>query len=172
MPESPLTLSSAAAAQTERIAAELTERLRPGDVVLLSGDLGAGKTTFVRGAARALDVGVPVTSPTFTIGHIYELSDRSPRTGAPSVRTRAGLRAIAHLDLYRLGSIAAEDPDLLADYIGADTITFVEWPAAAEYEVEELGRVAFRVLIEHAGGDARTLTISAGGQLRHSDRRS
>ncbi len=135
--------TTASSLETEAVAAEIAARLVPGDVVLLSGDLGAGKTTFVRGAARALGFSGPVTSPTFTIGHIYD--------GAGPV--------ISHLDLYRLGSMAAEDPDLLADYIGGDTITFVEWPATGEHEIEELGRVAFRVTLEHAGDDSRTITV-------------
>jgi tRNA threonylcarbamoyladenosine biosynthesis protein TsaE len=130
---------------TEALAGRLAATLSPGDVVLLSGDLGAGKTTFVRGAARALGVEGPVTSPTFTIGHIYT-SDDAP---------------VAHLDLYRLGSMAAEDPDLLADYIGSDTIAFVEWPDTGEHEIEQLGRIAYRVRLEHAGEDSRTVTVSA-----------
>src|SRR6185312_2184811 len=81
------------AGRTEEIAAELAAELRPGDVVLLSGDLGSGKTTFVRGAARALGVSGPVTSPTFTIGQRYE-----------------GRVPVSHLDLYRLGGLDAEEP--------------------------------------------------------------
>ncbi|MET0560344.1 MAG: tRNA (adenosine(37)-N6)-threonylcarbamoyltransferase complex ATPase subunit type 1 TsaE, partial [Gaiellaceae bacterium] len=64
-------LASTSAGETERIAAALAERLAVGDVVTVSGELGAGKTTFVRGASRALGVTSPVTSPTFTIGHRY-----------------------------------------------------------------------------------------------------
>ena len=81
--------------------------------MLVAGELGAGKTTFVRGACRALGVTGPVTSPTFTIGQRYPA---------------AGRGVVAHLDLYRLGSLADEDPDLLADYLGPETIAFVEWP--------------------------------------------
>jgi tRNA threonylcarbamoyladenosine biosynthesis protein TsaE len=108
--------------------------------VLVSGELGSGKTTFVRGACRALGVEGPVTSPTFTIGHV--LGD-SPE--------------IAHLDLYRLGSLAGEDPALLEDYLTPERVGFVEWPAAAE---AELARVAARVTLEHAGGDRRRITVA------------
>jgi tRNA threonylcarbamoyladenosine biosynthesis protein TsaE len=111
----------------------------------VEGELGAGKTTFVRGACRALGVTGPVTSPTFTIGQ------RHPATGSVSV--------VAHLDLYRLSSLADEDPDLLADYLGPDTITFVEWPEAGERELAELGHVAARVQLEHAGGDRRRIEV-------------
>ena len=108
-------------------------------MVLVSGELGSGKTTFVRGAARALGVEGPVTSPTFTVGHVLG--------GSPEV---------AHLDLYRLESLAGEDPALLDDYLTPERIGFVEWPAVAE---PELRRVAARVRLEHAGEDRRRITI-------------
>jgi tRNA threonylcarbamoyladenosine biosynthesis protein TsaE len=125
--------------ETEAAGAELAGRLAPGDVVLVSGELGSGKTTFVRGACRALGVSGPVTSPTFTIGQV--LGD-SPE--------------VAHLDLFRLGSLAGEDPALLEDYLTPERVGFVEWPSVAEPELE---RVVFRVLLEHAGGDRRRITV-------------
>jgi tRNA threonylcarbamoyladenosine biosynthesis protein TsaE len=126
--------------ETEAAGAAVAERLSPGDVVLVSGELGSGKTTFVRGACRALGVDGPVTSPTFTIGHVLG--------GAPEV---------AHLDLYRLGSLAGEDPALLEDYLTPERVAFVEWPEVAE---PALDRVAARVRLEHAGGDRRRITFS------------
>ena len=137
------------ATETEKLGAELARALRPGDVVLIEGELGSGKTTFVRGAARALGVTDPVTSPTFTIGQRYP--------AAPPIAY------VSHVDLYRLASLRDEDPDLLADYIGADTITFVEWPAAAVREIGELGRIAQRVRLTHAGGDRREIEFSEAG---------
>jgi tRNA threonylcarbamoyladenosine biosynthesis protein TsaE len=131
-------------AQTEALAAELAAELAPGDVVLVEGELGAGKTTFVRGACRALGVDGIVTSPTFTIGQRYEAS-------VP----------VSHLDLYRVADLGNEDPDLLADYITPDRIAFVEWPENAAQTIAELSRLAARVLIEHAGGDRRVVTIEA-----------
>jgi tRNA threonylcarbamoyladenosine biosynthesis protein TsaE len=125
--------------ETEAAAAELAARLRPGDVVLVTGELGSGKTTFVRGAARALGVEGPITSPTFTIGHLLP--------GRPDV---------AHLDLYRLGSLAGEDPALLDDYLTPDRVAFVEWPDAAAAVFD---RVAARVRLEHVGGDHRRIRI-------------
>jgi tRNA threonylcarbamoyladenosine biosynthesis protein TsaE len=139
-------LLTESAAATERAGAELAARLRPGDVVLVSGDLGAGKTTFVRGAARALGVEGPVTSPTFVVGVLHEAA-RGP---------------VAHLDLYRLGGLAGEDPGLLDPYFGPDVITFVEWPERAETEALLGGRaIAHRVTLEHAGADARRLTMES-----------
>lgn len=130
---------------TEELGAELAATLVPGDVVLVSGDLGAGKTTLVRGALRALGVTEPVTSPTFVVGLLY--------WGASS--------RIAHLDLYRLGSLDDEDPGLLDSYFGDDVITFVEWPERAE-DAEWPGarRVSARVSLDHAGADRRRVEIA------------
>jgi tRNA threonylcarbamoyladenosine biosynthesis protein TsaE len=130
--------------QTEAIAAELAAGLAAGDVVLVEGELGAGKTTFVRGACRALGVEGVVTSPTFTIGQRYP-----------------GAVPVSHLDLYRVADLGAEDPDLLDEYLGPDRIAFVEWPRSAAATIAGLARVAARVVIEHGGGDQRVLTIEA-----------
>ena len=125
---------TSSAEETEARGAELAGRLTPGDVVLVSGDLGAGKTTFVRGALRALGVTERVTSPTFVVGHLYDADVR-----------------LAHLDLYRLAGMEDEEPDLLDPYFGPDTITFVEWP-----EHGEPSRPAtHRVTLAHVGGDVR-----------------
>ncbi len=127
--------------ETEAIGARLAQRLRPGDVVLVRGELGAGKTTFVRGAARALGVTDPVTSPSFGIGHRYAGADVT----------------VSHLDLYRLGGLAEEDPSLLAEYLGPDRVAFVEWPERGD---EELHGARVSVTLRHAGGDRRTLELS------------
>jgi tRNA threonylcarbamoyladenosine biosynthesis protein TsaE len=136
--------SSGNAAETEALGARLAEKLEPGDLVLVAGELGAGKTTLIRGAARTLGVRDPITSPTFTIGHRY-----------------FGRVPISHLDLYRLAGLGDEDPGLLDDYIGPDSIAFVEWPEVGgrEPELTAAGRI-FRVEIRHAGGDRREVDIS------------
>jgi tRNA threonylcarbamoyladenosine biosynthesis protein TsaE len=133
---------SDSAAETEAIGARMAAGLEPGDVVLIQGELGAGKTTLVRGAARALGVRQPVTSPTFTIGQRYP---------APV--------PVAHLDLYRVPGLAGEDPDLLSDYLRADTIAFVEWPEGGEELLGAFARIAARVRLEHAGGERRRVSI-------------
>jgi tRNA threonylcarbamoyladenosine biosynthesis protein TsaE len=134
---------TAGPAATERAGAALAAALEPGAVVLVSGELGAGKTTFVRGALRALGVEGPVTSPTFVVGHAYE--------------GRAG--PVAHLDLYRLAGMGGEDPGLLDPFFAPAAIAFVEWPEHAEgaWPPE---RVTHRVRLEHAGGDRRRIEIS------------
>jgi tRNA threonylcarbamoyladenosine biosynthesis protein TsaE len=101
---------TASPGETEALAAELARQLRTGDVVAVSGELGAGKTTFVRGAARSLGVTGPVSSPTFTLGHRYD---------APV--------PVAHLDLYRIAGLDPEEWGDLEPYFDG-TIAFVEWP--------------------------------------------
>jgi tRNA threonylcarbamoyladenosine biosynthesis protein TsaE len=133
-------------AETEALGAELAGELRDGDVVLVQGELGAGKTTLVRGAARALGVSDPVTSPTFSIGHRYRAADLT----------------VSHLDLYRLAGLEGEDPGLLADYLGAGRIAFVEWPEQAD---TELAQARIRVLLAHAGGDRRRIEVSGAQRL-------
>jgi tRNA threonylcarbamoyladenosine biosynthesis protein TsaE len=109
-------------------------------VVLVQGEMGAGKTTFVRGACRALGVSAPVTSPTFTIGRRYE-----------------GRVPVSHLDLHRVASLRDEDPGLLEDYMGPDRVTFVEWPEAARDELG--GSRVRRVRLTHLGEDRRRVEI-------------
>jgi tRNA threonylcarbamoyladenosine biosynthesis protein TsaE len=136
----PEALETDGPAETEAAGARLAQRLGPGDVVLVSGELGAGKTTFVRGAARALGVSGPITSPTFTIGRRY--AARVP---------------VSHLDLYRLDAgLGEEDPALLADYLTPDAIAFVEWPERARTALPATARVR----LEHAGGDRRRVEIA------------
>ncbi len=124
---------------TERAGAELAATLEPGDIVLISGELGAGKTTFVRGALRRLGVTGPITSPTFVVGHQYDGS-------------------LAHLDLYRLAGMGGEDPGLLDPFFAPETIVFVEWPEHAP-DAFPAERVAYRVRLAHAGGDDRRIEI-------------
>jgi tRNA threonylcarbamoyladenosine biosynthesis protein TsaE len=138
----PTTTETTAAEETEELAARLAERLRPGDVVLVSGELGAGKTTFVRGACRALGISGAVTSPTFTIARRYD-----------------GVVPVSHLDLYRLGDLADEDPALLADELGPDRVAFVEWPEVGAPAGLDPERIVAQVRLEHRGGDRRLVVV-------------
>lgn len=133
-------LASASAGETEGIAAVLARRLRLGDVVTVSGELGSGKTTFVRGACRALGVESPVTSPTFTIGHRY--------TGAIDV---------SHLDLYRFAGVSAAEWGDLEPYFD-EAVIFVEWPEAG---ASVLPPARLAVSLEHAGGDRRRVVLAS-----------
>jgi tRNA threonylcarbamoyladenosine biosynthesis protein TsaE len=128
--------------ETEAFGAELAESLKDGDVVLVRGELGSGKTTLVRGAARALGVSDPVTSPSFSIGHRYRAGERL---------------TVSHLDLYRLPGLEHEDPDLLADYLGEGRIAFVEWPPDAE---RELAGARLLVSLFHCGADRRRIEVT------------
>ncbi len=144
MPASEPPATTRSAAQTEALGARLAARLRPGDVVLLTGEMGTGKTTLVRGALRSLGVTRPVTSPTFTLGHRYDEA-RPPAS---------------HLDLHRLTGLDDEDPALLEDYVGPGRIAFVEWPEVAVPALDGLGRIAARVMLEHAGEDTRRIAVT------------
>jgi len=129
---------SGSAADTEDIAAAVAAALRSGDVVTVSGELGAGKTTFVRGACRALGVTGPVTSPTYTIGHRY-----------------AGDPDVSHLDLYRFVDVSAAEWADLEPYF-QDAVVFVEWPEAAG---AGLPAVQARVRLEHIDETRRRIRL-------------
>ncbi|MBA3366604.1 MAG: tRNA (adenosine(37)-N6)-threonylcarbamoyltransferase complex ATPase subunit type 1 TsaE [Actinobacteria bacterium] len=149
-------LTSSSVEETERLAARLASVLVPNDVVTVAGELGSGKTTFIRGACRALGVGAPVTSPTFTIGHRYE--GRSP---------------ISHLDLYRFSGVSAAEWGDIEPYFER-SIVFVEWPEAA---AGALPPVRFSVGLEHLDAESRLITVESSdrflleGALRGADAR-
>ncbi len=133
-------MATASAEETEEVAARLAMRLRPSDVVTVSGELGSGKTTFVRGACRALGVIAPVTSPTFTIGHRY-----------------AATVDVSHLDLFRFSGFSPAEWGDLEPYF-EDAIVFVEWPEAGR---DALPPARVVVRLEHAGGDRRRIELGA-----------
>src|SRR5213079_298565 len=125
--------------ETEALAAELAARLVQGDVVTVSGELGSGKTTFVRGACVALGVRERVTSPTYTIGHRYHGEHGE----------------VSHLDLYRFDRVSSAEWGDLEPYFD-DAIAFVEWPEAG---AGVLPPARFSVSLRHAGGDHRMVSI-------------
>ena len=130
-------IESSSPEETEAVAARLAAVLRPGDVVTVAGELGAGKTTFVRGACRALGITQPVTSPTFTIGHRYD--------------------GVAHLDLYRFAGVSAAEWGDLEPYFDG-TIAFVEWPEAGEAALPE---PRFRVRMRHIDEAHRMIELES-----------
>ena len=133
-----MTFHTSTPEETEALAARLAAALAPGDVVTVSGELGSGKTTFVRGACRALGVTVPVTSPTFTIGHRYD-----------------GRVPVSHLDLYRFANVSHAEWGDLEPYFD-DAVAFVEWPEAG---AGVLPAPRFRVRMRHSGRERRAITI-------------
>jgi tRNA threonylcarbamoyladenosine biosynthesis protein TsaE len=131
---------SAAAAETEALAATLAPALAVGDVVTVAGELGSGKTTFVRGACRALGITAPVTSPTFTIGHRYP-----------------GTSDVSHLDLFRFEGLSAAEWGDLEPYF-EDAICFVEWPEAA---AGALPPVRVEVRLSHVDSTHRLISLES-----------
>ena len=138
-------VETGSAAETEALGARLAANLRAGDVVAVNGELGAGKTTFVRGACRELGVDGPVSSPTFTIGHRYD---------APV--------PVAHLDLYRITGLGPEEWGDLEPYFDG-TIAFVEWP---EHAGAWLPPVRAAVSLEHVDEQHRRVRIESDNDLR------
>jgi tRNA threonylcarbamoyladenosine biosynthesis protein TsaE len=129
---------SSSAEETESVGARLAADLRTGDLVTVAGELGSGKTTFVRGACRALGVVDPVTSPTFTVGHRY-----------------AGRVDVSHLDLFRFAGVSAAEWGDLEPYFD-DAVCFVEWPEAGK---GVLPPARFAVTLRHAGDDRRQIAV-------------
>lgn len=139
----------ASAAEMRDLGERLARSLRAGDLVVLSGPLGAGKTTLVQGIGAGLGVRGPVTSPTFVIARVH-----------PPLRRGPGL---VHADAYRLGGTAEVD-DLDLDADTADCVTVVEWGAGL---VEGLSQDRLEVAIDLTGADAdgpRTVTLRAVGR--------
>jgi tRNA threonylcarbamoyladenosine biosynthesis protein TsaE len=131
-------LESSSAEETESVGARVAADLSPGDLVTVAGELGSGKTTFVRGACRALGVVDPVTSPTFTVGHRY-----------------SGRVDVSHLDLFRFAGVSNAEWGDLEPYFG-DAVCFVEWPEAGE---DMLPPARFAVTLRHAGGGKRRIVV-------------
>jgi tRNA threonylcarbamoyladenosine biosynthesis protein TsaE len=137
-------VESSSPEETEGLAARLAAVLEPGDVVTVAGEMGSGKTTFVRGACRALGVDGRVTSPTFTIGHRYH-----------------GTVDVSHLDLYRFNGVSSAEWGDLEPYF-RDAIVFVEWPEAAG---EDIGPVRASVRLRHSTPTRRLIDLRAENSL-------
>jgi tRNA threonylcarbamoyladenosine biosynthesis protein TsaE len=138
-------VTSESEGETETLAGRVADGLQVGDVVGVAGELGAGKTTFVRGACRALGVTSPVASPTFTIGHRY-----------------GGRVPVAHLDLYRLDGMGEEGWADLEPYFDG-TIAFVEWPERAG---GWLPPVRATVTLGHVDENRRSIRIDSDDDLQ------
>ena len=135
------TVISASDRETEALGEELARRLQPGDVVALYGDLGAGKTAFVRGLARGLEVAEPVSSPTFTIVNEYP-----------------GRLSLFHFDMYRLSGPEELFDIGWEDYLERGGVCAVEWSENVADALTE----AITVTIEKTGEESRHITIEGG----------
>lgn len=134
--------------ETQALAAKLAANVQPGDTILLNGDLGAGKTTFTQGFARALGIRRPLKSPTFTLVREYQ-TENFP---------------LYHLDVYRLGEEGGAEELGLAEYFGGEAVALIEWSEFIQSELPtdvltiDLDRVA-----SDTTGNQRTITVSANG---------
>ena len=130
-------------ADTARLGRDLAELLRPGDLVVLVGPLGAGKTALTQGIGAGLGVREPVTSPTFVIARVHS----------------GGRVPLVHVDAYRLGGVADVD-DLDLDVTADDSVTVVEWGQGL---VEQLADEHLEVRIDRGDDDVRTVTLVPHG---------
>lgn len=135
-------VETSSSGETEKLGRDLARELAPGDLVLLKGEVGTGKSTFARAAMRELGVEGAIPSPTFTIGRSY-----------------LGRMPISHLDLHRVGSIDDEDPGLLNEYFGPEKVVFVEWPGESEADLTASAMRIRSVRLTHIGGDKRRIEI-------------
>jgi tRNA threonylcarbamoyladenosine biosynthesis protein TsaE len=133
--------------ETQALAARVAKLVRPGDLLILRGELGAGKTTFTQGLGEALDVRGPITSPTFVLSRIH-----------PSL---SGGPALVHVDAYRLGT-AAEVDDLDLDATSDSSVTVVEWGTGVAEQLSD-SRLEIVISAPSDGADARSVVIAPHG---------
>jgi tRNA threonylcarbamoyladenosine biosynthesis protein TsaE len=134
--------------ETQALAKKLAEFILPGDTILLDGELGAGKTTFTQGFAKALGIKRPLKSPTFTLVREYQT------TSFP----------LYHLDVYRLGEEGGGDELGLSDYFGSDGVAFVEWSQFIENELPNNWlKISLRRVTSDPTGMQRVISLSSNG---------
>lgn len=167
--------------ETKQIARDFARQLHPGDLVLLTGDLGAGKTTFVQGIAEGLGASTPATSPSFVIVNEYPLGGMGhgawatgKQYGEPSPKPQhPSPIVLRHIDLYRLPVPRAEsmgDPTIDLDRIGLpellsdpDAITAVEWADRLPLELASTLREVVTITMAHGEQEGeRSMTIEGG----------
>lgn len=134
------------AEDTRELAAVISQVVRPGDVLLLAGDLGAGKTTFTQGLARALGVDGPVTSPTFTLMHEYQARDF----------------ALLHVDVYRLDNLQEVIDLAIPELVDDRAVAVVEWGDVAE-AVLPSDTIEVHLTFVADDDDARMVTLRPTG---------
>ena len=145
-----MTFETHSVAQTQALGAALARQLKPDDVLLMLGDMGAGKSEFTRGLARGLGVQGPVTSPTFTILQVHE----------------DGRLPLYHFDWYRLNDVEELYELSMDEYLHAGGVAVVEWPSRAEEAIPES---YLEVALEPTDDDSRRITLTPVGGFRELD---
>jgi tRNA threonylcarbamoyladenosine biosynthesis protein TsaE len=135
---------------TQKLGEEFALKLRPKDVVFLLGELGGGKTTFVKGIAKALGIKTRIMSPTFVFLRSHEIMNQE------SIIKNQGIKRMYHLDLYRLDD-ASDIKNLALDDLFNDpeAVTIIEWPE----KIKSLPQKTYKILFEHRTKDSRKITI-------------
>ena len=147
-----MTFESHSVADTRRIGAALARQLQPGDVLLMLGDMGAGKSEFTRGLARGLGVTGYVTSPTFTILQVHE----------------DGRLPLYHFDWYRLNDVEELYELSMDEYLHAGGVAVIEWPSRAE---EAIPDTYLEISLEPVGDDVRRITLTPVGGFHDLDQK-
>ncbi len=157
----PVRLRTESTDDTRALGAALARSLRPGDVVLLAGDLGAGKTTLAQGIGTGLGVVDHVTSPTFTLVRSYPCPTAPEAVDGPLRRGNPAVRTFLHADLYRLEHLGEVVDLAIAELVEEDAVAVVEWGDVAE---PVLGADAITVRLAEGHRDQeRRVTISVAG---------
>lgn len=138
--------------KTRKLGISLAKKLNGGDVVLLDGNLGTGKTHFVQGVAKELGIKKHITSPTFAIMNIYPVP--------PAVKNKKqNIHHLAHIDLYRVKTLNEALAVGIMDYIGEpSTLTLIEWPEKIQNAIPK-DRARIIVTFKHQGNTTRSITI-------------
>jgi tRNA threonylcarbamoyladenosine biosynthesis protein TsaE len=145
--DSSMIIEVTSAEAMQALGAQIGDRIMGGEVVVLVGDIGAGKTTFTKGLARAMGISEDVQSPTFTVSRVYE--------------TARGV-TLAHYDFYRLNDPGIMRAELMEAVHDPATATIIEW---SEIVSDVLPADTLRITITATGENARTVELSAGGEL-------
>ena len=147
-----MTFETHSVAETQALGAALARQLQPDDVLLMLGDMGAGKSEFTRGLARGLGVTGYVTSPTFTIMQLHD-SGRLP---------------LYHFDWYRLNDVEELNELSMDEYLHAGGVAVIEWPSRAEEAIPE---TYLEVALEPVGDNVRRITFTPVGGFHELDQK-
>lgn len=153
--------TTTSSSETEKFGREFSNQLKGGDIVCLYGELGAGKTTLVKGIADGLVVKDEITSPTFTLMNVYNIKTFPPEADPLLVEKYKNIKTLVHIDTYRLKN-EQELIDIGAeDYLGLpNTVCIIEWPE----KIEKLltGFNTIKLTLSHEIGDRRKIDLIDG----------